>query len=94
MPLNNDKSGKLAKESRTILATLKTSGFKKMIGFGPHSTFVAASTSRELKFNFETLPNDISLSAKINFATILDNESIDKEIIGASINSMFWPRGL
>jgi hypothetical protein len=78
-----------------ILQTIKKAGFENWLGFGPHASFLAATTSKNnLKFNYNSFPEEMELSARVNTIEILDEKSIQKSENEAKLNSIFWPRGL
>jgi len=93
LPLEMKNEDEFEEESLIILQTIYQAGFKKQIGYGPHSSFVSVSQlDNDLQFNYETLPKKISLAAKINLIPFIDHNNIEKLNLKRRVNSMFWPR--
>lgn len=95
LPIQHDPDGSLASDTRIILKTLKVSGFKKRLPFGPMTTFVVAKKDgADLEFNYEKFPADIPLAAKINLIRVISNDELNEVDQNTTTNSMFWPKGL
>lgn len=95
MPIVYEKTGFIEPETMVILKTLKAAGFKSRLAFGPHASFLATTLAdRKLRFDFDSFPQSMALSARVNLVEILDEEDVLKKEKDTVVNYMFWPRGL
>jgi len=95
MPIVYEKSGLIEPETLVILRTLKEAAFRNRLAFGPHASFLATTLSQDkLNFDFNTFPESMALSARVNLIEILNEEDVQKKEKDTVVNSMFWPRGL
>jgi predicted membrane-bound spermidine synthase len=91
LPLYFDESNRLSKESRVIVKTMRASGFKEPILFGPSASFIGLSTSEDqLSFDYSKFPKDLHLASYLNFMTPFGKADLKE----SEINTMFWPKGL
>lgn len=93
LPIQMEADNSLAKEGKIILKTLKVSGFENMLIYGPYASFlVLRADGKDCHFQYETLPEHLHLSSKINLVEIFDENSLTpEEWSKVEINSMFRP---
>jgi spermidine synthase len=93
LPLSMKNQNEFENDSILILRTIYQTGFKKQLGYGPHSSFVSVSLGeKELNFDYNKMPENISLAAKLNLFSFINQEAIKKRELNERVNSMFWPK--
>lgn len=92
LPLYPGSDGRLSRESRTIIKTMDSAGFRNRLLMGPNASFVALKTSGEkLRFDYSKFPETLSLSAAFNLVAPFPAPHFSEEDV---VNTMFWPGGL
>ncbi len=96
LPLYFTEERAFAQESKTILKTLRSAGFRYPLPFGPLASFVAVGMNETpLRFDYLRFPEELSVSAASNLVDVFPDENLtEADWAKQNVNTMFWPKEL